>query len=105
MRPFGRISTLPQRPPIIRSISKPILPALPRRSIRRSDLVVEAAAANLALAEDLRSEARGKLWLTIALALVALGVTGMAVRYFQNRVAGRIRRATQVMQQLAAGHE
>jgi len=67
------------------------------------DLVVEAAAANLALAEDLRSEARGKLWLTIALALVALGVTGMAVRYFQNRVAGRIRRATQVMQQLAAG--
>lgn len=67
------------------------------------DLVVEAAAANLALAEDLRSEASAKLWLTVAMALLALAATGMAVRYFQSRVAGRIRRATEAMQQLAAG--
>lgn len=66
-------------------------------------LVTEAGAANLALAAELRAEAQAKLWLIVLLSLAALACTGVAVRYFQVRVADRIRRATQAMTALASG--
>ena len=67
------------------------------------DVVVAAGAANIALARDLSEAAFRRVVVIVVLALLALAVTGAAVRYFQVRVAGRIRRATQAMTALADG--
>ncbi|MFN3685653.1 methyl-accepting chemotaxis protein [Salinarimonas sp.] len=67
------------------------------------DVVVAAGAANIALARDLRDSAGRRVAGIVVLALLALALTGAAVRYFQVRVAGRIRRATQAMTALADG--
>ncbi len=68
-------------------------------------LAAEASQANLALAEELRADAEKKLWLIVTLSLLALLVTGIAVYYFQVRVSGRIRRATEAMTALASGSD
>lgn len=66
-------------------------------------LVVEAGEANLALAAELQADAEKKLWLIMAASLLALLLAGAAVHYFQVRVSGRIRRATEAMTALASG--
>jgi hypothetical protein len=66
-------------------------------------LVVEAGEANLALAKELHADAEEKLWLIVLASVLAFAATGAAVRYFQVRVAGRIRSATQAMTALAPG--
>ncbi|MGP9822436.1 methyl-accepting chemotaxis protein [Salinarimonas sp. NSM] len=66
-------------------------------------VVVAAGDANIALAAEMRAAARAKLLAIAALALAGLVGAGLAVRYFQVRVAGRIVRATQAMTALAGG--
>ncbi|WP_349369471.1 methyl-accepting chemotaxis protein [Salinarimonas sp.] len=66
-------------------------------------VVTAAGLANIELAATLRREATAKLVVILVLSLGALVGTGLAVRYFQVRVAGRIVRATQAMKALAGG--
>ncbi|WP_052341837.1 methyl-accepting chemotaxis protein [Salinarimonas rosea] len=66
-------------------------------------VVVAAGDANIALAAEMRATARTKLLAIAALALAGLLAAGLAVRYFQVSVAGRIVRATQAMTALAGG--
>ncbi|MGJ3262454.1 MAG: methyl-accepting chemotaxis protein, partial [Salinarimonas sp.] len=67
------------------------------------DVVVAAARANIAEADALRARATAKLVAILVLSLAGLAAAGLAVRYFQVRVAGRIVRATEAMTALAGG--
>lgn len=66
-------------------------------------VVIAAGEANIALAQKMKRDAQIKLALIIALALAALTGCAFVVRYLMTAVSGRIRLATEIMEELANG--
>lgn len=66
-------------------------------------VVVATSAANIELAEDMKREAQIKLAIYVGISLLALLLTGLAVRYFLIRVSRRIVGVTQAMRSVAEG--
>lgn len=66
-------------------------------------VVVAAGAANIELAEEMKREAQLKLAVFVAISMLSLLLTGLAVRYFLVRVSRRIVGVTQAMRAVADG--
>ncbi len=66
-------------------------------------VVVAASVTNIELAEEMKREAQLKLALYVGVSLLALLLTGLAVRYFLVRVARRIDGVTGAMRAVADG--
>lgn len=66
-------------------------------------LVIAAGEANIALAAKMKRDAQLNLLFIVGLAVAALVLCAFVVRYLLTAVSGRIRLATAMMKQLAAG--